>query len=848
MNSLQLTLAARYLWGRKLRTVLTTLAIVFGTLVIFATNILLPTMLQAFQTNVLAASGQVDVTITHKTGETFSRNLVSEVRTIDGVRAISGSLSRTVNIPTGYFGHGAEDVTALTLSGIDPRAAEELHNYPIESGRFLLSGDTKAAVITTSLAKAIGVGLGDSLTLPTTEGAAKLEIIGLLPARTLPGNEEVLVTLLQAQKLLDQPKRINIIELNLDTTDSTRRDTIIAAIKSDLGPDFTMGALTGGNELLASMQMGQMAFNVMGFLALFMGGFIIFNTFRTVVAERRHDIGMLRSIGARRSTIAGIILTEGLVQGVIGTLVGMVLGYLIGAGGLRLLSGALDNYMHLKMGAPVVTPGLIITTLILGVGVTLLAGLLPALNAGRVSPIEALRPAAGERQSRPSLTQTIIGLVLIGGAVAGLITGNTGLTALGGVMFLIGLVLIAPVVVRPLTTLFSSLIALIFARDGTGMLAQSNMVRQPSRAAITASTTMIGLAVIVGLGGMIWSLTGGFLTILQRSLGSDYLIMPPSLGVWGTNIGAKKELGEQLREIPGVYAVSSFRFASAEVNGDTISLLGIDPAEYAKVASLTFQDGSAEQAYQTISEERAIIANGILAAQLGIKAGDTVTLTTPRGEKTYQVAGVAGDFLNAKISTAYISQKAMASDFRKTEDIMFQLNLDKNADSARVEEKMKAVLAKYPQFKLVSGKNYYQENRKMFDVVFVFYFFILAILAAPSLIALINTLAIGVIERTREIGMVRAIGAKKRQVRRMVVVESLLLAGIGTLFGLLGGLYLGYVMVLGLAAGGFPVEYMFPYQGLAAAIFTGFAFGLLAAVVPSRQAVKMDIIRALRFE
>src|SRR5262245_18771703 len=187
MLKLQVTLAARYLWGRKLRTILTTLAIVFGTLVIFGMNMLLPTMLKAFQSNMLAAAGQVDVTITHKTGEAFSRNVLSKVRSVSGVRTLAGSLSRTMNIPANYFSHA--QVAALTLTGIDPNVAPTLRNYPLKAGRFLRLDDEAVALITTNLADTLRLKLGDKLHLPTAEGDVSLKIVGLLPARSLPGNE-----------------------------------------------------------------------------------------------------------------------------------------------------------------------------------------------------------------------------------------------------------------------------------------------------------------------------------------------------------------------------------------------------------------------------------------------------------------------------------------------------------------------------------------------------------------------------------------------------------------------------------------------------------------------------------
>ncbi len=846
MNGLQISLAARYLSGRKLRTFLTTLAIMLGTLLIFAMNLVLPSMVKAFESNMLAASGQVDITITHESGEAFSERVLNKVRTIAGVRAITGSLSRTVNIPDDFFGNA--QVTALTLTGIDPRSAQTLRNYPVKEGRFLRSKDDLVAVITTSLADSLQLRLGDELPLPTTEGVVALEIVGLLPERALPGNEEVLISLYEAGKLLDLPDRINTIDINLDTMDSTQREAIQSQIEAALGDDYTIGALSSGSEIIGSIQMGQMIFSLFGFLALLMGGFIIFNTFRTIVAERRHDIGMLRAVGASRRTIIGVILTEGFIQGLIGSLVGISLGYLLGSGLIMAMSPMLEGFMHIQIKAPVVQPGLVITTIVLGVGVTLAAGLLPAFSAGRVTPLEALRPSIGESVQRATLIGTIIGVILIVLAVLGLISGDIGLTALGSFMFLAGLVLVGPALVKPIASVFSAIVAIVFARDGTGTLAEGNVTRQPTRAAITASATMIGLAIIVAMGGLIWSISGGFLDILQRSLGSDYLIMPPSVGVWSSNVGARSDLAEELRRVPGVEYVSSLRYAATSTNGKPLSLLAIDPAVYPKIASLSFQDGDAGTAYATLAGERAIIANGILASQAGLKVGNMVNLSTPTGVKPYRLVAIAGDYLNAKILTAYISQDNLKTDFRKDEDVFIQMNLSPGADAALVEPRLKAILEDYPQFKMISGKNYFEENRTLFNAAFSFYFVLLGLLALPSLIALLNTLAIGVIERTREIGMLRAIGATRKQVRRIVVAEALLLATLGTAFGLLAGLYLGYVFVLGLSVGGFPVEYVFPYYGILAAIAVGLIFAVLAAMLPARQAARMDIIRALRYE
>jgi putative ABC transport system permease protein len=853
----QLTLAARYLWGRKLRTFLTTLSIVIGVMVIIGTGIYVPTFMDAFQKSMLSASGQADVMIMHKTGESFSVSVLNRVKTINGIRVIAGSIDRAINLPPNFYGRDV-DVTGIRIVGIDPNVAPQLHDYTITQGRFLRQGDGNVAVISQRLADTLKLQVGGALRVPTPEGVVKLTIVGIMPSRLLIGNEQVLITLSQAQKLFDLSNRINVIEANLATTDKVQIEAIVNQIKNELGENYTLSGLASGSEFMGAIQMAQVIFGLFGFFTLLMGGFIIFNTFRTIVAERRHDIGMLRAIGASRATIIGLILTEGLVQGIVGTAIGLALGYLFGVGFTNLSEPMMKQFMNITFSGVVIEPSLIVVAIGLGVGVTLFAGLLPAFTASRVTPIEALRPSLGETVQRIGRISTIVGAVMVVIAIVGLVSGNFELVALGGLMFLVGLVLIAPALVKPFANAFGLVTALMFAREGTGELAKGNLTRQPSRSAITASATMIGLAIVVGVGGMMFSLNDTVAGLFQKSLGSDYLLLPPSVAIWKGDIGAGQGLANKIRSIDGVGVVSTLRYAqsyvqSASVKGAgeiAVSVLGIDPIEYPKISTMDFQKGNPKDAFAALArDERNVIVNGILAAQAGLKVGEMLSLSTPEGIHEYRIVAIAGDVLNMKINTAYISQAIMREDFRKSEDIFYQINLAPGANPATVEQWLRAIVDDYPQFRLVAGREYFAEFKEQYDAIFVGFYFLLGILAFPSLIAILNTLAIGVIERTREIGMLRAIGATRRQVWRTIVAEALLLSSLGTAFGILAGLYLSYVMVEGLSATGiFKMEYSLPLTGVLAATAVGLIFGVLAALAPARQASQMEVIKALRYE
>jgi putative ABC transport system permease protein len=433
-------------------------------------------------------------------------------------------------------------------------------------------------------------------------------------------------------------------------------------------------------------------------------------------------------------------------------------------------------------------------------------------------------------------------------ALIALFSQNLGLTGLGGILFFFGLLLVSPGLIHPIAGALARLAEIIFARQGTGHLAAGNLTRQPSRTAVTASATMIGLAVVLMATSIVTSISLGFEGVLKKTLGSDFLIIPPSVMVWEGNVGAKPELAKDIRSLEGVEAVSSLRFAASEIAGTPISLLGIEPSSFAKVSGIEITKGDQAQALDAMQNGRSVIINTVLSSLVGADVGDEILLITGDGEQAYHIAAIGWDFLNAKIPSAYISHENIANDFGMAEDIMLQANLKPNVDRDTIEPQIQALLESYPQFSLISGAEYLEQNSALMDAAFAGMYGLLIFMAIPSLIAMINTLAIGVIERTREIGMLRAVGTTRKQIRTVILAEALILAAIGTSFGVAAGLYLGYLGVQSLEVAGFPMEYIFPASGVVAAILAGLIFGALAAIIPARQAAKMDIVTALRFE
>lgn len=841
------TLAFRYFSSRKTRTVLTTLAVVLGVMTIFGLNALLPSMKNAFLRNLTTSSARVDLTVAAVGSGTFSQDRLDTVRTVDGIAAVAGSLHQTVLIPAALLDPQiptADRLGAITVVGLEPETAQAVRSYPLTQGRFLQSGDGDSAVLPASVADRLRLKPGDSFKLPARDGVREFTLVGTTSMLAIPGSEEMYVPLSAAQDLLNHPGEINVIEA-LYTTNADRA-AVQKTVEDRLGPTYKVGGLENGSQLLASIELGQIMFGLFGFIALVMGSFVIFNTFRTIVAERRHELGLLRAVGASRRMVIGLILAESLFQGIIGTALGLLLGYLFAAGSLALVAPMFQSMLHLTLGGPAIEPGNLIASIALGVGVTLLGGLSPAFSAARVTPLEALREPEQAAAEKIAARGAITGAVLLVLAAVALLTRNIALAGMGVLLFLIGLILIAPLLIRPISHGVGRLFALAFA--GEGQVAQAHLVRRASRAAITASSVMIGIAILVAMGGFISTIEVGFTTYLRKSLGSDLLIMPTSMVLGGGNVGADSDLIRQVREVSGVADATSLRLGMSETKGTQVQLIGLDPATYASMVGLDIARGDEKTVYDALASGRNLIANGIFAAKNNIKVGDTLTMASPEGNLEYTVAAVGNDYLNAKLTTAYISQANLEKDFHQTTDLLILINLKPGADRAAVTGDLRLIAQNYPAFSLLDAIDFRNTQMELFKGAIVMVYLIMALLALPGLLAMANTLVIGVMERTREFGMLRAVGSTRTQVRRMVLFESLLLASAGTAFGLLGGLYLGWVLVEGMGVAGFNMPYRFPSAALLVGLAVGLIFGVIAALTPARRAARLDIVEALHYE
>ncbi len=836
----QMTLMGlRYLNGRKLRTALTTLAIVFGVALIFAINLVLPSAYSTFQQTMTSVTG-ADTSVTSTSGESFEPNAVLEqIAGVQNVKAVSGILRRQFTIPSII----SSEVAQIELIGLDAATIQDVRQFVMSEGEFLQPGDTGKVLIPAGLAElAPDLKVGTTFPLITAGGLKIYTVSGIL-AEQGGATPQFYVTLADAQAALNQPGLINTVEVAVNP--GADREAVSAEIQSALGSGYQMSASSDATSAFAAMEIGLAMFDLFGLLALFLGAFLIFNTFRTVIIERKRDLGMLRAMGATRRQITSMIVIESLVQGFLGTLIGLILGFSMAWAGVNAVNQYWGTYLnrgnlHLQLNASAV-----LVAVVLGLLTALLSGYWPARKAGQTSPLEALRPASNTNVDRAARWSLVVGVGIMVLSVVLLLVGSRGAVG-GAVLFLVGMVIAAPGLVIPMARLFSPLLTLWFAREGD--LARGNLVRQPGRAAITASTLMIGLATLVLMAALVTALGDLVTNLANRNFSSDVILLPQSIAVYDNVIGADENLANQVRALPDVESIGTLRYAKGIGDGQSLQIMGIDPAEYPNVASFDFSAGTADEAFAALGSGRNAIITSLAMQSLKKNVGDEFVMETADGPQTYRISAVANDLLTFKIAVVFISQANLAADFHKSEDIMLMIDLKPDADKTAAMGEIEAILTDYPQFTPQLTGEYREELMNLTTGAMSMFYVLGLLILIPAALGLLNTLTINILERTREIGVIRAVGGSRGQVRRMVMGEALLLGVFGAAMGVLAGVAMSYGFIQAFSIVGWSVPYTFPLVGIVAAVILGVVLALFASILPARSAAKLDIIRALQYE
>lgn len=848
-------LSLRGLVSRKLRTALTALAIVIGVGFVAGTYILTDSMNKAFDSVFATANERIDVTVTPKeqfdnAGEVpLSAEVLRRVQAVDGVKVADGSVS-------------SDAVVIYTKDGKDPLvrggAPMILNSNPPEelSPLVYTEGHRPEApdevVLTKGTAADGGFKLGDTVRISGDGPAEPFRLVGIAKfgdEDSLAGSALAVVQTATAQRLLGTPGQFDSIDVVAQSgvTPEQLSRSIAAALPARLYNVRTGEQQARRQAADLQDQLGFLRTFLLAFagIALFVGAFLIVNTYSITVAQRMREFALLRMIGANRRQVLKAVLGEALVVGFVASVVGLLFGMVI-APALRGLFTLFDADLPAQ-GLPV-EPRTIVVSLLIGTVVTVVAAVGPALRATRVPPIAALQDAASLTRGKTGRLRTPIAVVvsLIGVALmcGGLFGGGSagqaaGLIGGGGAIVFIGVGLLASHLVRPLATLVGW--PLEKARGVPGRLARENATRQPRRTASTSAALMIGVALVAFIAIFAAGLKASIDQAVDRGVGADLVVQTENFQPVPTSAS------RALAEIPGVQTVSSLRFASGKVPGQsgTVSVSGVDPATVNDVFDVKWKAGDPATLRALGAGQVAVSKK--YADKHDLRVGSVVTVGTPTAANLrLDVVGIydddAGLLADMTVPNTVVQS---AFDVRRDALVLATTAPGQNADAIQ-KIADRTISAQYPTVEVLTKEGFKDNQAGQIDQLLGLVYVLLSLSVIVSLFGIVNTLVLSIHERTRELGMLRAIGTSRAQVRQIVRYESVITALIGAVLGVVLGAIFAVLVTIPLKDEGFTTS--IPVTTLIILLVLAVIAGVIAAILPARRAAKLDVLRALAYE
>ncbi|HEX7293028.1 MAG TPA: FtsX-like permease family protein [Solirubrobacterales bacterium] len=846
-------LAVKSLWARKIRALTTTLAVVIGVAFVAGTYILTDTTFAAFDEIFEDSLAKTDVVITAKeevrqeSGETpsFKAAVLPKVKRVPGVRLATGQIF-TVGA---FFDEENEEIgnqfAPKFITSVLPEALETqtyVEGRPPQSRR-QVSLDQSAA-------EEAGLGIGDTLKLASVERVTAYRIVGLtkLGDASWGGASIAGLILPEAQRITG--KRGELDQVLVAADEGVSEATLARRVARVTPPSLLVetakqNAARNSDQIREDIGFLRIALLVFAFVALFVGAFLIFNTFSITVAQRVREFGMLRTLGASRGQILSSVVVEALVIGLLGALLGLAGGYGI-AVGLNALFVAIG--IDLPTTALVTKDRTVVVALLIGIGVTLVSSFIPALRSTRVPPIAALLALELPQSRRRGIVVAglalllgVAGLVMVliglfGGASGG---GAAGLMGAGAVAVLLGVSLFSPRLVRPLASVAGWPLEML--RHLTGRLARENTQRNPARTAVTAAALMIGLAVVAFVTVFAAGIKSSIATAVDESFQGE-LVLQNSDGFSPISPRA----AEVARQVPGVGLVSTVRAAQAKLadGGSRQRVSALEP-DASSVLTIDWTEGGPRTLRRLTDRE--VIVDKSFASDNGLERGDRVRFLTQIGARPNLT--VVGEFEDKAelLGSAIVTQGLMARAFDQSDDIFDFVKLAPGANAERVQAALiKRMDREFPVVEVRNQQELKENQEEQINQLLGLIYALLALAVIVSLFGIANTLALSIHERTRELGMLRAIGMSRRQVRTMIRYEAVITALIGALLGMVIGVIFAALIAQPLKDEGFALSYPVE-QLILMLIFAAFA-GVLAAVQPARRASRLKVLEALQYE
>jgi putative ABC transport system permease protein len=825
-----LGLVLRGLATRKLRSALTAIAILLGVTMISGTLVLTDQIDRAFVQIFQAGNAKIDVVVKQKppfenvqTSVYLDAGIVDQVRAVDGVKTADPFIQSE-----GYLIAGGESLnsTGGAPSFVFSNLPQDLNPYtPIEGRLPEASGEVAVAE---EIAAKGDVAVGSQQQLATQDGIKDVTVVGILQYgngdTSLGGSTTVLAPLVDVQQWWALEGKASYIYVKAQ--DGVSQDELRDRIRSAL-PQQDLIVQTGRED--ADEQAGQLndligkiiRYALLAFagVAILVGAFIIYNTFSITVAQRTREFAMLRTIGASRRQILASVIGEAFIIGLLASVAGIVLGLGL-AWGLGKLFGAIG--FGLPATGLVLSWQTVVVCLAVGIGITVLASIFPALRATRIAPIAALREGATLPVGRFARLTPVIAIILgvLGGAgmVYGLISsgGTSGrLTTLAGgaILIFLAVAMLSRYIVRPVVAVLGVPIGAV--AGGVGRIAAENAARNPARTAVTAAALMIGIGLVVFVTIFVGGIRESFTGAIDSSLKSELTVSARGFG--GT---IPTGVYPAVKGVAGVETASPVGGTAVQIGTGGYALIGIDPTTLSAVYDFDWDDGS-NALLTTLGTDRALVEKTIAVG----------TYTDPT-----ILNGVVVD-QPALVPLLQSNATGLNTIFVRTAE---------GADVATVQADVETALEQYPTAQVQSNQEQKDEAASGVNTILVIFYALLALSVVISLFGIVNTLVLSIFERTREIGMLRAVGTTRRQLRAMIRWEAVITSIIGGVLGVLLGILFGWAVCKGLESDG--LVFVFPTLQIIIFLVLSIVAGVLAAILPARRAAKLDVLSALSYE
>jgi putative ABC transport system permease protein len=846
-------LAVKSLWARRVRALGTTFAVVIGVAFVAGSYVLTDTIFAAFDEIFSESLKGTSVVITAKNpvkqqnGEvpTIPASLLPRVQRTAGVRLAAGAIFT----PGGFFDSRNEAIgTKFAPKFISSHLPDGLESLTYVEGH-RPRGPTEAS-LDKAAADNSGLKLGETLRIVGQGSARPFRLVGFtqLGSASFGGASIAQVTLPVAQSLTRTRGRFDQISVaarggvSPNTLKRRIERVMPASVRVETAKE---NADRGSEEIRESLGFLQTILLVFGFVAVFVGAFLIFNTFSITVAQRVSEFGLLRTLGASRRQILATVVAEALVIGLLGAVLGIAGGYLVAE-----LLGALFKAFGIDLPTTslVMKSRTIVVSLLIGTVVTLVSSLVPALRSTRVPPIAALQayapPASRRRRLLTLACSILLGLAGLAMVLIGLFGSSSagtgaGLIGAGAVAIVLGVSLFSPRLVPPLATVAGWPLERL--RRLAGRLARENSQRNPSRTAVTAAALMIGLALVT----FVTVFAAGLKSSVSQTIDENFaggLVIENTDGFSPIPAGA----AAAARKVPGVELVSTVRSAEAKLygKGATARVSGPTP-DIGESLEVEWKKGG-PATLRNLRDGEAILSESF-ASEHGLEVGDRFRLLSQTGAKPeFRVAGEFSSKLKV-FGSILVTQATMARAFDQTEDTVDFVKVAPGADPAKVQALLTAGAERaFPTAEVLNQQELKESREEQIEGLVRLVYVLLALAIVVSLFGIANTLALSIHERTRELGMLRAIGMSRRQVRTMIRYEAVITALIGAILGMVLGVIFAALISQPLKGEGFRLSY--PIGSLVLLLVLAGLAGVLAAIPPARRASRLNVLESLQYE